>query len=279
MLYGDYLTRAARRGGDRIEIVRGRGGRCRRRARSGSPTAARSPPTRSSSPPAISGRRRRAASTPTALGALWVDDPWAEGDLADGLGRGDVVLLLGTGLTAVDAALTLDAAGFRRADRRFVAARPRAARARPARAGRGAAARICRPTASAMLRRVRGARARRSAGAAAVHELRHGRPRRSVARRRTRRAPPLPAPFAALVGRPPPQASRPAVGATIEAMQDEARLAVAAGRLVSAEADGDGALVRFRAARQRPRSRRCGSRGSSIAPAPSSTSPAPASRC
>src|SRR6185295_19877890 len=39
----------------------------------------------------------------------------------------------------------------------------------------------------------------------------------------------------------------PAVGATIEAMQAGGRLAVAAGRLVSAEAEGERAKVRFRA--------------------------------
>ena len=74
---------------------------------------------------------------PEALGPLWIDDPWAEG-IADGLGAGDIVLLLGTGLTAVDAALTLEAAGFAGPDRRFVAARPRAPGARPARADGGA---------------------------------------------------------------------------------------------------------------------------------------------
>jgi uncharacterized NAD(P)/FAD-binding protein YdhS len=39
----------------------------------------------------------------------------------------------------------------------------------------------------------------------------------------------------------------PAVGATIEAMQGAARLSIAAGRLVSATAEGDRAAVRFRA--------------------------------
>jgi uncharacterized NAD(P)/FAD-binding protein YdhS len=45
------------------------------------------------------------------LGASYVADPWA-GDIAAGLDAQDVVLLIGTGLTAIDAALTLDAAGF-----------------------------------------------------------------------------------------------------------------------------------------------------------------------
>ena len=71
----------------------------------------------------------------------------------------------------------------------------------------------------------------------------------------------------------------PAIGAKIEAMQAEARLAVAAGKLVSAEAADGGAIVRFRARGQRRRSRRCGRRGSSTAPARRPTSPAPASRC
>lgn len=39
-------------------------------------------------------------------------DPWA-GDIAAGLGEDDDVVLLGSGLTAIDAALLLDAAGFR----------------------------------------------------------------------------------------------------------------------------------------------------------------------
>lgn len=43
--------------------------------------------------------------------AAYADDPWATG-LADRLGMGDEVLLLGCGLTAVDCALSLDTAGF-----------------------------------------------------------------------------------------------------------------------------------------------------------------------
>lgn len=41
----------------------------------------------------------------------YLNDPWAAG-LTDGLGARDTVLLLGTGLTAVDCALSLDGAGF-----------------------------------------------------------------------------------------------------------------------------------------------------------------------
>lgn len=43
---------------------------------------------------------------------LYCDDPWAA-DIGDGLGADDAVLLLGTGLTAIDAALLLDRQGFR----------------------------------------------------------------------------------------------------------------------------------------------------------------------
>jgi len=49
---------------------------------------------------------------PAALGALWADDPWAAG-VTEGLDGGDTIMLLGTGLTAVDVALTLDSTGYR----------------------------------------------------------------------------------------------------------------------------------------------------------------------
>ena len=48
---------------------------------------------------------------PAALGAAYVADPWAS-DIAPGMGSGDTVLLIGASLTAIDAALMLDAAGF-----------------------------------------------------------------------------------------------------------------------------------------------------------------------
>ena len=57
--------------------------------------------------PAVPGRFDVAA-----LGAAWVGDPWAS-DLGEGLGPDDTIVILGTGLTAVDTALTLDARGFK----------------------------------------------------------------------------------------------------------------------------------------------------------------------
>ncbi len=44
--------------------------------------------------------------------SLYTADPWSA-DLAEGLGDGDELLIAGTGLTMVDVALTLDAAGYR----------------------------------------------------------------------------------------------------------------------------------------------------------------------
>lgn len=43
---------------------------------------------------------------------IYAADPWA-GDVAAGLGDDDTVVLVGSGLTAIDVALTLDTAGFR----------------------------------------------------------------------------------------------------------------------------------------------------------------------
>lgn len=179
---------------------------------------------------------------PAALGSLWVDDPWAEG-IAEGLGRGDVVLLVGSGLTAIDVALTLEAQGFAgrivALSRRGLAPRAHGPR-EPVVVPPGDLPASC----VALLRRVR-ERSQEIGWRSAVHELRpvtqalwaaagteerrrflrHLRPWWDVHRHKL----------------------APAVGATIEAMQGAARLAVAAGRLVSAEAEGDRALVRFRA--------------------------------
>jgi len=179
---------------------------------------------------------------PEALGPLWVDDPWAEG-IGEGLGAGDVVLLVGTGLTAVDAALTLEATGFAG---RIVALSRRglAPRAHGPREPVVGGCEALPPACVALLRRVR-ARSAAIGWRSAVHELRpvteqvwgaadlverrrflrHLRPWWDVHRHKV----------------------APAVGETIEAMQGAAKLAVAAGKLVSAEADGDRATVRFRA--------------------------------
>jgi uncharacterized NAD(P)/FAD-binding protein YdhS len=178
---------------------------------------------------------------PEALGPAWFEDPWAEG-LAEGLGRAAVVLLLGTGLTAVDAALTLEAAGFEgrivALSRRGLAPRSHGLREPPV-----AAAGELPPSCVAMLRRVR-ARSLEVGWQSAVHELRavtqdlwraadgeerrrflrHLRPWWDVHRHRL----------------------APAVGARIAAMQASGRLSIAAGRLVSAAPADRQAVIRFR---------------------------------
>lgn len=178
---------------------------------------------------------------PAALGALWVEDPWA-GDLTEGLGAGDVILLLGTALTAVDVALTLEARGYQG---RIVALSRRglAPRAHGPREPTVAPSEELAANCVTMLRRVR-ARSDEIGWLGAVHELRsvtqalwrgagleergrflrHLRAWWDVHRHKV----------------------APAVGATIEAMQADARLAVAAGKTVSIEAEGGKALVRFR---------------------------------
>jgi uncharacterized NAD(P)/FAD-binding protein YdhS len=177
---------------------------------------------------------------PAALGAAWVEDPWAGG--LDGLGARDVVLLIGTGLTAVDVALTLDATGFRG---RIVALSRRglAPRAHGAREPMVAPGEDLPASCVGLLRRVR-ARSGEVGWRSAVHELRsvtqaiwggasleerrrflrHLRPWWDVHRHKV----------------------APAIGERIEAMQAEARLAMAAGKLVAAERVEEGASVRFR---------------------------------
>jgi uncharacterized NAD(P)/FAD-binding protein YdhS len=178
---------------------------------------------------------------PAALGALWVEDPWA-GDLTQGLGAGDVIMLLGTALTAVDVALTLDAVGYQgrvvALSRRGLTPRAHGLR-EPTVAPREDLSANC----VAMLRRVR-RRSEEIGWLGAVHEL------RSVTQALWRSA-------------DIEQRSRflrhlrawwdvhrhkvaPAVGATIDAMQADARLGVAAGKLVSVAAEDGKALVRFR---------------------------------
>jgi uncharacterized NAD(P)/FAD-binding protein YdhS len=178
---------------------------------------------------------------PAALGAAWVGNPWAAG-LAEGLGARDVVLLIGTGLTALDVALTLDAIGF---PGRIVALSRRglAPRSHGPREPMVGPSEALEPGCVAMLRRVR-ARSDEIGWRSAVHEL------RSVTQ-------------ALWAGAEPAERRRflrhlrawwdvhrhkvaPAIGARIEALQAEARLAIAAGKLVSVEAAEGGAAVRFR---------------------------------
>ena len=168
-------------------------------------------------------------------------DPWA-GDIAEGLRPDDTVVLVGTGLTAVDAALLLDAAGFGgrivAISRRGLVPRPHAdtppqpgLRERPA------------GTLSRLVRHVR----RRAAAVgwrASVDELRpitqmmwgaadatmrarflrHLRPYWDVHRHRL----------------------APSVAARIDALCAAGRLSFAAGKLVSATADGSGARLCWR---------------------------------
>jgi uncharacterized NAD(P)/FAD-binding protein YdhS len=177
---------------------------------------------------------------PAALGAAWVEDPWASG--LDGLGPRDVVLLLGTGLTAVDVALTLDATGFRG---RIVALSRRglAPRAHGPREPMVAPAEELPASCVGLLRRVR-ARSSELGWRSAVHELRSvtqaiwGAASQEERRRFLRHL------------RPWWDVHRhklaPAIGERIEAMQAEARLAIAAGKLVSVEPVEDGARLSFR---------------------------------
>jgi uncharacterized NAD(P)/FAD-binding protein YdhS len=177
---------------------------------------------------------------PAALGAAWVEDPWAGG--LHGLGARDVVLLLGTGLTAVDVALTLDATGFRG---RIVALSRRglAPRAHGPREPMVAPAEDLPASCLGLLRRVR-VRSDELGWRSAVHELRSvtqaiwGAASLEERRRFLRHL------------RPWWDVHRhkiaPAIGARIEAMQAEARLAVAAGKLVTVEAVEEGASLRFR---------------------------------
>jgi uncharacterized NAD(P)/FAD-binding protein YdhS len=178
---------------------------------------------------------------PAALGALWVEDPWA-GDLAEGLGAGDVIMLLGTALTAVDVALTLDAAGYQgrivALSRRGLAPRAHGLR-EPTVAPREDLPANC----VAMLRRVR-RRSEEIGWLGAVHELRGVTQtlwRSADLKERDRFLRHLRAWWD--VHR---HKVAPAVGATIEAMQADARLGVAAGKMISVAAKDGKAVVRFR---------------------------------
>jgi uncharacterized NAD(P)/FAD-binding protein YdhS len=232
MVFGDYMVEQLREAGEGLEIVRGEavdveGG-----------AVLLADGTRIEAEAVVLAPGNLPPATPRgidaqALGPLWVADPWAA-DIAEGLGEGDTVLLVGTGLTAVDAALTLEAAGF---SGRILALSRRGLAPR----AHGPREPMCAPQEAlpsdgvALLRRLR----RRSAEVgwrSAVHEL------RTVTQ-------------AIWAGASPDQRRRflrhlrpwwdvhrhkvaPAVGATIARMEEQGRLRFAGGRILSAAPGG-----------------------------------------
>ncbi len=168
-------------------------------------------------------------------------DPWA-GDIGEGLNDGDTVVLVGSGLTAIDAALMLEASGFGgkilAVSRRGLVPRAHAETAPQPGLREKPATRL-----SALVRSVRG-RAAELGWRAAVDELRpitqmlwsaadattrarflrHLRPYWDVHRHRL----------------------APRIAQRIAALEESGRLRFAAGKLVSAQADGTGVRLRWR---------------------------------
>lgn len=191
---------------------------------------------------------------PAPLGAAWIGDPWSPA-LAEGLAPDAPVVLLGTGLTAIDAALTLDSLGHC-GPILAVSRRGLAPRASGPREPMGAPDEPLPADALGLLRRTR-RRGAEIGWRSAVHELRsvtsslwrdasdserrrflrHLRPWWDVHRHRV----------------------APAVGAAIGRMEGEGRLVFAAGRIVSAAPAPDGATIVWR--------RRGGGRVESVAAA------------
>lgn len=242
--FGDYLSGLLAAASDRVEIVRGE-------------AVAIADLDAREQVALIDGRRLTADAVvlalgnlkpapvpgvePERLGSLHVDDPWF-GDLAGGLRDTDTVLLIGTGLTAIDAALTLDALGY--AGRILALSRrglvPRASLKREA----SPPPLTDFPDDCAGLLRAVRRRGEAIGWREAVHEvrqavqllwsraplaerrrfIRHLRPWWDVHRHRI----------------------APAVAERIAALQAEGRLRFAAGRIRSAEADGDVALITWR---------------------------------
>ncbi len=177
--------------------------------------------------------------------AIWRADPWAEGATA-GLDGVEEVLLLGTGLTAVDMALTLDAQGWPKGRKGRITALSRRGLAPRAHAGRGpAVSPVERPVArgSWLVRAVReraevvGWRVavdelrphtqdlwRLHDAAAQTRFLRHLRPYWDVHRHRL----------------------APQVAARVAAMEAEGRLRFVAGKVIGAAMDGGAARVTWR---------------------------------
>ena len=175
------------------------------------------------------------------LNGIYVADPWFGGS-ADGLGADDIVLLVGTGLTAVDTILTLDVSGFAgrivALSRRGLLPRghlPREAVAEPAGALPAGAL--------GLLSHIR-RRADAIGWREAVHELRNVTQRlwmdaHDVERRRFLRH--LRAWWDVHRHR-----IAPAVADRLEGLQAQGRLEVVAGRITSAERNGDAAKICWR---------------------------------
>jgi uncharacterized NAD(P)/FAD-binding protein YdhS len=171
---------------------------------------------------------------------VYVADPWRT-DLARDLEMADGVLLIGTGLTAIDAALSLDSAGFRgrilALSRRGLVPRSHGPPAAPPPLQEPAS-----PDCLSLLRTIRAdadgdwraaidqfrpvtQQLWREAGVDQRRRfLRHLRPWWDVHRHRI----------------------APSIAARIEAMRGEARLDVAAGKIVSVSPHGEGADLRWR---------------------------------
>ena len=179
---------------------------------------------------------------PDALPAgCYLSDPWV-GDIADGLTDDDRVVLIGSGLTAIDAALTLDAAGFK-GEILALSRRGLSPRAHADLPGQPGLREKPAGTLSALVRHVRD-RADKIGWRAAVDELRpvtqlmwgaadavtrarflrHLRPYWDVHRHRL----------------------APSIATTIDGLVESGRLRFVAGRIVAAEANGDGACLRWR---------------------------------
>lgn len=176
-----------------------------------------------------------------ALGAAWISDPWSE-SLTRDLAEDASIVLIGSGLTAVDIALTLDALGHRglilALSRRGLLPRAHGPR-EPA----DGAAEPWPVRSAALLRAVR-RRGDAIGWRSAVQEV------RSAARAIWCDA--VPAERARFLRHLRPwwdvhrHRVAPAVGAAIDRLQAEGRFAAVAGRIVAIEADPAGAVLRWR---------------------------------